>query len=148
MIYVQFSDGSCSSIVIIFAGPQDPDNWANLGEVEEFDPRYLAFINPPVNVLALQSAKLQELTQLASAQKTALTERIGTLNDAIDMDMAIPEEEAELPARMAQLKLWKTYAVLLWRVTTQLGWPAEVTWPAQPANGMDLTVSAMSPETI
>lgn len=98
----------------------------------------------PEQILAAQSAKLQYLTQLASAQKAALTNRIGTLNDAIELEMATPEEEAELPVRVLQLKAWKTYAVLLGRVTSQDGWPPEVEWPVQPAEGMDLTVSAIS----
>lgn len=102
----------------------------------------------PAEVFASQSAILQQLTQLASEQKTALTNRISTLNDAIDLDMAEPEEVAELPVRTAQLKAWKTYAVLLGRVTTQAGWYASVIWPIQPAAGMDLSVSAKAPETV
>ena len=102
----------------------------------------------PAEVLAIQSAKLQALTQLANAQKSALTNRIGTINDAIELEMATPEEEAELPIRVLQLKAWKTYAVLLGRVTSQVGWPPEVTWPVQPAEGMDLTVSATAPQTV
>lgn len=101
----------------------------------------------PAQVLASQSAKLQGFTQTANAQKTALTGRISTLNDAIDMEMATPAEEAELPVRTAQLKQWKTYAVLLGRVTAQTGWPAVVVWPVQPISGMDLTVSAAAPAT-
>lgn len=102
----------------------------------------------PEQILAAQSAKLQGLTQLATAQKSALTNRIGTLNDAIELEMTTPEEEAELPIRVLQLKAWKTYAVLLGRVTSQVGWPPEVTWPVQPAEGMDLTVSATAPQTV
>lgn len=100
---------------------------------------------PPTEaeVLANQSAKLQGLTQLATAQKSALTNRISTINDAIELEMATPEEEIELPVRVLQLKAWKTYAVLLGRVTSQVGWPPEVTWPVQPTEGMDLTVSAV-----
>ena len=97
----------------------------------------------PEQILANQSAKLQSLTQLATAQKNALTNRISTLNDAIDLDMITPEEEIELPKRVLQLKAWKTYAILLGRVTGQSGWPPEVEWPVQPSEGMDLTVSAI-----
>ncbi|KAB0509695.1 tail fiber assembly protein [Pseudomonas moorei] len=146
MQYVQFSDSSEVSVVSVFGNPQDPGEYPNQGEVQDDDPRYLAFINPPPDMLALQSAKLQALTQLTVAQKQALANRISTLNDAIDLEMATPEEEAELPIRTAQLKQWKTYAVLLGRVTSQIGWPPEVVWPAQPAAGMDLTVSAVAPD--
>lgn len=111
------------------------------------------FSPPPVvpptdeQLIAINTSTLQQLTQLATAQKVALTNRIGTLNDAIDLDMATPAEVAELPVRTAQLKAWKTYAVLLGRVTTQPGWALTVTWPVQPTEGMDLTVSASAPET-
>lgn len=100
---------------------------------------------PPTDaeILASQSNKLQQATQLASSQKTALTNRVGTLNDAIELEMATPEEIAELPARTTQLTAWKKYAVLLGRVTSQPGWYSVVEWPAQPPEGMDLAVSAV-----
>lgn len=103
------------------------------------------YVPTPEEVLASQSAILQRANQLAAAQKTALTNRIGVLQDAIDLEMATPEEEAELAPRQAQLLAWKKYAILLGRVTTQAGWYQTVEWPAQPADGMDLTVSAARP---
>lgn len=109
---------------------------------------YVAPPPTPEQVLTSQSAKLVGLKQLAEAQKTALSNRIGTLNDAIELEMATPEEEAELPLRIAQLKAWKTYAVLLGRVTGQAGWPPDVEWPVQPTEGMDLTVSATAPDVV
>lgn len=104
---------------------------------------------PPTEaeILAAQSLKLQGFTQLAAAQKTALTNRIGTINDAIEFEEATAEEIAELPIRQAQLTEWKRYAIYLGRVTTQAGWYATVEWPVQPAAGMDLTVSAVSRTT-
>lgn len=145
-IYAQLSaDGK---IINWFPSPQDPQYWPNLVEMEDDDPRFLAWLNPPPDVLALQSAKLLGLTQLASAQKVALANRIGTLNDSVELEMATPEEIAELPVRTAQLKQWKTYAVLLGRVTSQAGWPPDVQWPVQPAQGMDLTVSSEAPSTV
>lgn len=148
MKYVQFTDNTETAIVAIGGSPQDPELYPNQGELEDDDQRVLDYLFPPPNILALQSAKLQALTQLANAQKSALTNRIGTINDAIELEMATPEEEAELPIRVLQLKAWKTYAVLLGRVTSQVGWPPEVTWPVQPAEGMDLTVSATAPQTV
>ncbi|PVZ56577.1 hypothetical protein C9422_18825 [Pseudomonas sp. B1(2018)] len=142
-IYVQIIDGR---ITAVFWSPQDPEYWPGLVVMEDDDQRYLDFLNPHESILAVQSAKLQELTQLAAAQKVALINRISTLNDSIELEMATPEEVAELPVRTAQLKQWKTYAVLLGRVTGQTGWPPEVTWPTQPAEGMDLTVSAVAPD--
>lgn len=151
LMYVRFADQYEQVIDGVFGGsmeanPQSIEVYPYQGEVEDSDPRYVSFVNPPPDYLAINSAKLQALTQLASAQKIAITERISTLNDAIDLEMATPEEEAELPIRTAQLKQWKTYAVLLGRVTSQVGWPPEVVWPTQPAAGMDLTVSAVAPE--
>lgn len=99
----------------------------------------------PADILASQSAVLQALVGECNAQKSALTNRISTLQDAIDLDMATPEEVAEQPVRATQLKAWKTYGVLLGRVTTQPGWPPNVEWPAKPTAGMDLTVSATAP---
>lgn len=42
-MYVQFSDDK-KEIISVFAGPQDPEVWSNQGEVEEDDPRYIAFM--------------------------------------------------------------------------------------------------------
>lgn len=104
---------------------------------------------PPTaaEILASQSAILVSLKQTAEAQKVALTNRVGTLNDAIELEMATPEEVAELPLRKAQLVEWKRYAVLLGRVTSQAGWPPDVEWPVQPAAGMDLSISARAEES-
>lgn len=108
---------------------------------------FAAYVPPPptsAELLAINSATLQHANQLAAAQKTALTNRIGVINDAIEFEEATPAEIAELPIRQAQLTAWKRYAVLLGRVTTQSGWHEVVDWPAQPAEGMDLSVSAVS----
>jgi len=108
---------------------------------------YAPYVAPPPTpeeVLASQSLKLQQAIQLAAAQKTALTERISQINDAIDFGDATPAEEEELPVRTSQLTAWKRYATLLGRVTAQSGWYETVVWPVQPAEGMDLTVSAVA----
>jgi len=110
----------------------------------------------PQQVLASQNSKLQGFMQVADVQKTALTKRIATLQDAIDNIgvegaeefAATPEEEAEFPVRKAQLTKWKNYSIALGRVTSHPGWPATVTWPVQPVAGIDLTVSAAIPETV
>ena len=112
---------------------------------------FAPYIPPPPTeeqILLSQSQKLQILKHLAEEQKTALTSRIGVLNDAVDLEMASDEEIAELPIRKAQLIEWKRYAILLGRVTTQEGWPPEVEWPVQPVNGMDLTLSAVAPDSL
>jgi len=100
----------------------------------------------PQEISAANIIKLQVETQLAAAQKAALQNRIGTLNDAIDLEIATGEEVEELPIRQAQLLDWKRYAVYLGRVTLQEGWALTVEWPVQPASGMDLSVSGLAPE--
>lgn len=101
----------------------------------------------PEQILASQSAKLVSLKSVANAQKVALNNRINELNDAIEYDVATPEEVAELPVRVAQRKAWGLYSIELGRVTSQDGWPPNVQWPVQPAEGMDLTTSSVTAKT-
>lgn len=143
MIYVQLD--SNDKVVAMFSAPQDPEYWPGVVEVEEDDPRYKAFLNPPRDLLVDQLVALQSRTQLSMAQKLALSDRVGTLNDAIELEIATPAEEAELVTRSLQLKMWKTYGVLLGRVTSQEGWPALAEWPLQPADGIDLANSEFVP---
>ncbi|WP_025856618.1 hypothetical protein [Pseudomonas sp. CHM02] len=106
---------------------------------------------PPTaaDILAGQAAVLASLNQECDSQKVALTSRISTLQDAIaakdDPDAeefwATPEEEAELPVRKTQLTKWKQYGILLGRVTSQVGWPQEASWPAKPSGGMEISSS-------
>lgn len=105
------------------------------------------YVPSPEEVLASQSAKLQSLKAAADAQKSALSIRVSVLNDSVELEMATPEEVAELPIRTQQLKDWKIYAVYLGRVTTQEGWAANVVWPVQPSEGIDLTTSSVSGQT-
>lgn len=99
---------------------------------------------PPPTSEELEASRKVELltvTQLAANQKSALNNRIGVINDAIEYEEATPEEVAELPQRQAQLTAWKKYAVQLGRVTAQPGWYETVIWPEQPTEGIDLGVS-------
>lgn len=91
------------------------------------------------DIEATQRNKLLMLNTLAASQKSALLNRIGVINDAIDFGEATDAEVAELPTRSAQLVDWKRYAVLLGRVTSQAGWYKEINWPEQPTEGMDLS---------
>lgn len=107
---------------------------------------FAPYVAPPLTpeqILANQSEKLAYLKRIAELQKTALTARIGVLNEAIDYEIATPEEVAELPLRVAQRKEWGLYAIYLGRVTSQEGWPPDVDWPVQPIAGMDLTTSSV-----
>jgi len=44
-VHVQFSDESKTNILSVFGGPQPDGYFDNLGEVEESDSRYLAFLD-------------------------------------------------------------------------------------------------------
>lgn len=112
---------------------------------------FASYVAPPPTdseIIAANSYTLQQATQLAAAQCTGLSNRVNTINGGIDIGEATPAEKAELPVRKAQLIEWKRYALYLGRVTQQAGWALTVTWPAQPAEGMDLTVSAITPEIV
>lgn len=100
-----------------------------------------AHLNPPPSI-EQRSSQLQYLVQLASSQKNALSNRISTIKDAIELEDVTEAEIAELPQRESQLVQWKRYAIYLGRVTTQEGWHLDPVWPEQPEDGMDLTVSA------
>lgn len=64
-------------------------------------------------------ARYLELRQMADF-------KTGTLQDAVDLAEATPEEEAQLPA-------WKRYRVALNRVPQQAGYPGTIDWPPEPA---------------
>lgn len=131
-----------SCVDITNLNPQPLAGWTatKVGDEWTFAPH----VPTDTEIIALNVSALQQATQLTSAQKTALINRVGTLQDAIELEMATPAEIAELPVRQAQLLEWKRYAVFLGRVTTQTGWALTVEWPVQPTEGMDLTVSAVA----
>lgn len=78
-----------------------------------------AHVNPPLTreqLVAEAEAKKQYLLSEAA-------DAIAPLQDAVDLDMATPEEEA-------LLKEWKKYRVLLNRVDTSAA--PDITWPVKP----------------
>lgn len=116
MKYIQFTDASKSVITSEFGNTQDPDVYQNQGEVEDDDPRYIAFIDsmtPSTSELA--KAERDRLLQLAAI-------RIAPLQDALDLDDATAEEGA-------LLKKWKQYRVALNRLDL---YADPVQWPSQP----------------
>ncbi|HCR3777860.1 TPA: tail fiber assembly protein [Morganella morganii] len=70
--------------------------------------------------LAQADAEIQKQALMAEA-----SDIIAPLQDAVDLDMATPEEESAL-------KEWKKYRVLLNRVDTSPG--VGVVWPTRPAS--------------
>jgi hypothetical protein len=97
--------------------------------------------------VAYQTLEVERLQRLSNAQVTALQGRVDALNDAVELDMATPEEIAEQPVRAAQLKAWKTYRVLVGRVPTQATWPQAPVWPVQ-SEAYTNETSAVTPQTV
>lgn len=77
--------------------------------------------------------ELNVLMQEAEGQKSAISIRIGVLNDAVKYAMATPEEVDELKLRISQQEDWGKYAVLLGRTTSQSEWYDSANWPAPPS---------------
>ncbi|KNZ88427.1 tail fiber assembly protein, partial [Morganella morganii] len=76
-------------------------------------------INPPVTKeQRIQQAEAQKQFLLAESNVA-----IAPLQDAVDLDMATPEEES-------LLKEWKKYRVMLNRVDTSTA--PDITWPVKP----------------
>lgn len=55
-VNVQFSDSTQTKVVAVFGCPQDPLQHPNQGVIQDTDPRYMAFANPPTLKLDAQSA--------------------------------------------------------------------------------------------
>ncbi|QMV32425.1 hypothetical protein 8G_00031 [Ralstonia phage Hyacinthe] len=58
MIYVQFSDSSQTAVVGVFASPQNANVYANQAQIDDSDPRYLAFVNPSSTLTGAQVAQI------------------------------------------------------------------------------------------
>lgn len=86
----------------------------------------------PEEHLQSQTTKLRSLMALTNSQKVSLGQRVATLNDAVELEMATPEEELELAEKQSHLTDWKKYGVYLGRVTSQEGWHENPVWPEQP----------------
>lgn len=72
MKYVQFSDSTNTKIIACFGCAQDPAEWPNQGQVEDTDPRYLAFINPPPTSQVLAAAAFGAGLTIASTATLTL----------------------------------------------------------------------------
>jgi len=116
--YVQFTDENHTTVCTVFGSPQDPDVWDNLGEVQDDDLRYLAFINPPPDYLGM--ARLERNRLLAYA-----TLKINPLQDLVDIGEAEDSDEALLLG-------WKKYRAAVGNTETKPGWPVTPQWPLPP----------------
>lgn len=102
-------------------------------------------VRTPDEILADATAQLNALNRLANAQVTALQGRVDALADAVELEMATPEEVAEQTVRAAQLKTWKQYRVLLGRVSAAAGWPEDPSWPSMPEPYTNETSAVAAP---
>lgn len=116
-MFVHFTDSEQTAIDTVFAGPQDPEAWQNLGEIEEDDPRYIAFLaSLQPSALTLAQEERDRLLDLAAL-------RIAPLQDAVDLDDASA-------ADIALLKRWKQYRVNIHRLDLTA---ESIAWPEPPS---------------
>lgn len=119
-VFVQFSSSEKSLVIAIFGCAQNDDNYPNQDEVEESDPRYIAFI---ASTTKSESAIVGGQRDILLAQAAI---RIAPLQDAVDLGESTDEETA-------MLKQWKLYRVALNRIEQQSGYPLSVEWPVTPS---------------
>lgn len=122
IVFVQFSDENESEIIMAFSEAQDPEKWPNIGEVEDDDPRYLAYINPR--------------PQLAEAARKTRDDLLRSVCDvgvlAIQRELRLGptiERKTYLNAKLLEID---RYAVALQAVPQQEGFPETIDWPVVP----------------
>jgi hypothetical protein len=118
MTYVQFTDNTDTVICSVFASPQDPNAWANLGEVEDNDPRLVLFLNPGASPEAILKAKQDQKDALLAAASQSMAPILVSLQlgDATD-------------AETVTAKAWQAYYRALKSVDVTVESPA---WPVAP----------------
>ncbi|MGV8917851.1 MAG: tail fiber assembly protein [Pseudomonas sp.] len=117
------------------------------GLVAMTDEEVQLHLNPPPTpeqILAEAQAQFKVYNDHANAQKLGLTNRISTLQDSVDLDLATPDDVAELVTKQAALLVWKKYSILLGRIPTAIGWPAAPTWPPQPVDAISDTMLSIT----
>ncbi|UJB33753.1 tail fiber assembly protein [Chromobacterium sp. Beijing] len=78
-----------------------------------------------VDANAQRAAQAAAVDIETASRRAAADAAITPLEDAVELDMATPEE-------LAALKAWKRCRVLLSRVPQQAGYPMAVDWPPSP----------------
>lgn len=71
-IYVQFEDATETKVISVFGVPQDVTVWPNQGAIEDTDPRYQDFVNPPETTAQKAAALLAAGLTITSTGSTAL----------------------------------------------------------------------------
>ncbi|MFW3571237.1 tail fiber assembly protein [Kosakonia cowanii] len=72
---------------------------------------------------AARAARMAEITELKNMLMTQASEAIAPLQDAVELEIATGDEQAQLAA-------WKKYRVFLNRIDTEA---SEIIWPEKPA---------------
>lgn len=125
IIYVQFTDQTNTVVCAVFGSPQDPDAWPNLGEIQDDDPRYLAFMNPPPSDADLAyNARQQREELLRNTYDPGIMMALRALRIA-----ATPEQTAYAQGKVSELD---AYAEALLAITDQPGFPQTIIWPTAP----------------
>lgn len=115
IVYVQFTDETETKVCSVFDSPQDPFYHPNQGQVEDTDQRYLDFINPPIDIVAVNTAQQTQLANAASIAMTPLFMSI-QLGDATDTETV-------------RAKAWQAYYRALQLVDVTVPSPD---WPVAP----------------
>lgn len=116
LVYVQFMDETMTVIGGFFGSPQPIGNFANYAEIEDTDPRWLAYLNPAPTLAQKQAVKDEKLKE-ASVSMTPMFLSL-QLGDATDDETL-------------KAKAWRDYYRALEAVDVTV---ADPVWPTPPLN--------------
>ena len=117
--YVRFTDETKSVVDLVFSGPQDPQFWINLGEIEEDDVRFVSFLHPELSPQMILKAKQDQKDSLLVGASQAMTPLLVSLQ----LGNATTDETARATA-------WQSYYRVLQDIDLTVTTPA---WPTVPA---------------
>lgn len=104
------------------ASPQTGPNWF---EIEEDDPRFLAYLNPqPTEQELADAARLDRDTRLKTIYDPGVNMALRALRMA-----STPEQTTYAQGKISELDI---YAELLLAIPDQEGFPQTITWPVAP----------------
>lgn len=124
-VYVQFSDETETVVVSVFSGPQDTFYFPFQGELEDDDPRYIAYIDPGSTPAGkAQAARIQRDSLLRTICDPGILMAQRALRMATD-----PVEIAYIEGKIQELDI---YAAALQDIPEQPDFPQTVIWPVAP----------------